>query len=180
MDVLGQPGQAAVARLVGVENLFRMRVESRHPRDGTMRLSGVGVQAGFALETPLGSDPPDSGEEWVTVGIRASDIILSSLEPVGIVGSQPDSWDSDSYRTETTGLHGGVGLRGVPALPGHRSFFGRNGHPRRTASVGCVQGVILLPGPRRYRESGQQPVVREISESLQLKSDLEDFSSLGT
>ena len=83
VDVLGQPGQAAVARLVGVENLFRMRVESRHPRDGTMRLSGVGAQAGFALETPLGSDPPDSGDEWVTVGIRASDIILSSLEPVG-------------------------------------------------------------------------------------------------
>lgn len=83
VDVLGQPGQAAVARLVGVENLFRMRVESRHPRDGTMRLSGVGAQAGFALETPLGSDPTDSGDEWVTVGIRASDIILSSLEPVG-------------------------------------------------------------------------------------------------
>ncbi len=83
VDVLGQPGQAAVARLVGVENLFRMRVESRQPRDGTMRLSGSGVQSGFTLETPLGNDPPGPGEEWVTVGIRASDIILSSLEPVG-------------------------------------------------------------------------------------------------
>ena len=83
VDVLGQPGQAAVARLVGVENLFRMRVESRQPKDGTMRLSGFGVQAGFMLETPLGSSMSASGEEWVTVGIRASDIILSSLEPVG-------------------------------------------------------------------------------------------------
>ena len=82
VDVLGQPGQAAVARLVGVENLFRMKVESRQPRDGTMRLSGTGDQAGFALETPLGNDS-SSVEEWVTVGIRASDIILSSLEPVG-------------------------------------------------------------------------------------------------
>ena len=98
VDVLGQPGQAAVARLVGVENLFRMRVQSRHPRDGTMRLSGIGPEAGFTLETPLGETslretPPGDGpslshslsgeEEWVTVGIRASDIILSSLEPVG-------------------------------------------------------------------------------------------------
>ena len=84
LDVLGQPGQTAVARLVGVENLFRMMVESRHPRDGTMRLAGAGEEAGVALETPLDEGPPASGgEEWVTVGIRASDIILSSVEPVG-------------------------------------------------------------------------------------------------
>ena len=84
VDVLGQPGQAEVARLVGVENLFRMKVESRHPRDGTMRLSGTGAQAGFALETPLGGGQGATGEEeWVTVGIRASDIILSSSEPTG-------------------------------------------------------------------------------------------------
>ena len=82
LDVLGQPGQASVARLVGVENLFQMRVESRHPKDGTMRLSGIGAQAGFILEAPLGVGPP-CGEELVTVGIRASDIILSSVEPVG-------------------------------------------------------------------------------------------------
>ena len=88
VDVLGQPGQAAVARLVGVENLFRMRVVSRQPRDGTMRLTGVGAAAGFTLEAPLGggapSDAGDPGEaEWVTVGIRASDIILAAQEPVG-------------------------------------------------------------------------------------------------
>ena len=84
VDVLGQPGQAEVARLVGVENLFRMRVESRQPRDGTMRLSGAGAEAGFTLETPLGGrQEASSEEEWITVGIRASDIILSSGEPVG-------------------------------------------------------------------------------------------------
>ena len=84
VEVLGQPGQAGVARLVGVENLFRMKVESRHPRDGTMLLSGEGEQAGFSLEAPLDGGPPPPGEvDRVTVGIRASDIILSSLEPAG-------------------------------------------------------------------------------------------------
>ena len=84
VDVLGQPGQAAVARLVGVENLFRMRVDSRHPRDGTMRLSGGGADAGFRLEAPLdGGENGSAREEWVTVGIRASDIILALEEPAG-------------------------------------------------------------------------------------------------
>ena len=84
IDVLGQPGQATVARLVGVENLLRMRVASRHPRDGTMRLSVLGRGRTIFLETPLDSGPAGShGDEWVTVAIRASDIILSSREPVG-------------------------------------------------------------------------------------------------
>ena len=84
VEVLGQPGQASVARLVGVENMFRMRVDSRHPRDGTMRLSGEGQQSGFYLEAPLdGGPPPSGGDDRVTVGIRASDIILSSQEPTG-------------------------------------------------------------------------------------------------
>lgn len=84
VEVLGQPGQATVARLVGVENLFRMKVESRHPRDGTMRLAGQGRLTGFALEAPLDSGPPAPDlEDQVTVGIRASDIILSLDEPAG-------------------------------------------------------------------------------------------------
>ena len=84
LEVLGQPGQAAVANLVGVENLFRMRVDSRHPRDGTMRLSGLGDQASFSLETPIDeSGSSATGSHQVTVGIRASDIILASQEPVG-------------------------------------------------------------------------------------------------
>ena len=84
LDVLGQPGQTAVARLVGVENLFHMRVESRHPRDGTMRLTGEGEEAGVALEAPLDEGAPAGrADDWVTVGIRASDIILSTGEPSG-------------------------------------------------------------------------------------------------
>lgn len=84
VEALGQPGQASVAQLVGVENLFRMKVEARHPRDGTMLLTGLYEQQGFRLEAPLDTVPPDSGNgDVVTVGIRASDIILASQEPVG-------------------------------------------------------------------------------------------------
>ncbi len=84
VEVLGQPGQTAVANLVGVENLFRMRVESRHPRDGTMRLTGEGKEGPVVLEAPLDEGPVDDrAHDWVTVGIRASDIILSSGEPSG-------------------------------------------------------------------------------------------------
>ena len=84
VEALGQPGQAAVARLVGVENLFSMRVESRLPRDGTMRLCGEGEYASFTLEAPLDGGPPAPGaDDRVAVGIRASDIILSLEEPAG-------------------------------------------------------------------------------------------------
>ena len=84
IDVLGQPGQTAVANLVGVENLFRMRVESRHARDGTMRLTAEGRERPVVLEAPLDEAPMDEqAGDWVTVGIRASDIILSSDEPSG-------------------------------------------------------------------------------------------------
>ena len=84
IDVLGQPGQTAVANLVGVENLFRMRVESRHPRDGTMRLTAEGRERPVVLEAPLDEAPMDEqAGDWVTVGIRASDIILASDEPSG-------------------------------------------------------------------------------------------------
>ena len=84
LEVLGQPGQASVANLVGIENLFRMTVDSRHPRDGTMRLSGIGDQAGFSLETPIDESASSTTvRQLVSVGIRASDIILASQEPVG-------------------------------------------------------------------------------------------------
>ena len=72
LRVLEQPGQGQVARLVGVENLLQMRVADRLPQDGTMV-----CQAGErALETPL-ADGYAVGDT-VTVGIRASDIILAA------------------------------------------------------------------------------------------------------
>ncbi len=93
LDVLGQPGQSRTARLVGVENLLPMRVITRFPRDGTMTCAGSGLQ----LEVPLGELNPG---EAVSVGIRASDIILAQTEPVG-----------SSARNRLTGLVTGVELR---------------------------------------------------------------------
>jgi molybdate transport system ATP-binding protein len=79
LQVLGQPGQARLARLVGVENILSMRVESRHPQDGTMlcvsRDGSTGTESGLRLEVPL-SDLAEG--QPVTVGIRASDVILAA------------------------------------------------------------------------------------------------------
>ena len=98
LQVLGQPGQGRVARLVGVENLLKLRVASRHPQDGTMVCAGAGLPgANLQLEVPLGS--PDTGDA-VTVGIRASDIILADAEPQG-----------SSARNRLYGVVAGVELR---------------------------------------------------------------------
>ena len=84
LEVLGQPGRGRVAALVGVENIFRLKVVSRNSRDGTM----VCVGDDLRLEVPL--DQPEPGPEahraqddGVTVAIRASDIILAAEEPRG-------------------------------------------------------------------------------------------------
>lgn len=82
LPVLGQPGQGRVARLVGVENLLRLRIESWHPQDGTMVCTGNGVR----LEVPLGdagantndAAAPADEDALITVGVRASDIILAT------------------------------------------------------------------------------------------------------
>ena len=82
LDVLGQPGQGEVARLVGVENLLRLTVSARNSRDGTMVCEGGGI----SLEVPLRDISASQGEachglEPVTVGVRSSDIIVASREP---------------------------------------------------------------------------------------------------
>ena len=84
LDVLGQPGQGRVARLLGVENQFSLTVESRNARDGTMICVGGGLRIEVPLDEPTLS-PGTSGTETdrVTVAIRASDIILSSQEISG-------------------------------------------------------------------------------------------------
>ena len=98
LQVLGQPGQGRVARLVGVENLLKLRVASRHPQDGTMVCAGAGLPgANLQLEVPLGD--PETGDA-VTVGIRASDIILADAEPQG-----------SSARNRLYGVVAGVELR---------------------------------------------------------------------
>ncbi|HLF04130.1 MAG TPA: TOBE domain-containing protein, partial [Dehalococcoidia bacterium] len=78
LQVLGQPGQGRVARLVGVENLLPLRVERRFPADGTMVCVGEGARQGLRLEVPL-ADCQEG--EAVTVGLRASDVILAGEEP---------------------------------------------------------------------------------------------------
>ena len=72
LSVLEQPGRGRVARLVGVENLLVMQVSARFPQDGTMVCSA----GDHSLETPL-ADGLEVGDA-VTVGIRASDIILAA------------------------------------------------------------------------------------------------------
>ena len=79
LEILGQPGQGRLARLVGVENLLNLTVASLHPQDGTMICTGDSTDS-LRLEVPL-SDVA-SGDR-VTVGIRASDIILADTEPRG-------------------------------------------------------------------------------------------------
>jgi molybdate transport system ATP-binding protein len=101
LPVLGQPGQARVARLVGVENILSMRVASRHPQDGTMvcvsRQGPTGSRAGLRLEVPLSELAVG---QPVTVGIRASDIILAG-----------DKLDSSSARNQVRGKVVAVELR---------------------------------------------------------------------
>ena len=94
LSVLEQPGQGQVARLVGVENLLNMRVAARLPQDGTM----VCEAGERSLETPL-ADGYAVGDT-VTVGIRASDIILAT-------GPLPQS----SARNTWSGVVSAVDLR---------------------------------------------------------------------
>ena len=106
LDVLGQPGQGRVARMVGVENLFTLSVESRNPRDGTMVCAGGGLR----FEVPLAEaaptpelhrpEPHRTQGDQVAVAIRASDIILASEEPRGM-----------SARNRLRGVVTGVELR---------------------------------------------------------------------
>ena len=84
LDVLGQPGQGRVARLVGVENLFHLNVESRNARDGTMMCEGGGLRIEVPLDEPVPIPEPDRVEgDQVAVAIRASDIILADRELTG-------------------------------------------------------------------------------------------------
>ena len=84
LEVLGQPNQGRVARLVGVENLLPMQIASRQPQDGTMICSLQSdlspSERSLHLEVPL-SDFSEG--ESVTVGIRASDVILATSELQG-------------------------------------------------------------------------------------------------
>ena len=115
LTALEQPGRGRVARLVGVENLLEMRVAARLPQDGTM----VCVAADHLLETPL-ADGCAVGDP-VTVGIRASDIILAA-------GPLPES----SARNTWAGIVSEVALR----PPGYEVTLDCDGVPLRCHITG--------------------------------------------
>jgi molybdate transport system ATP-binding protein len=86
LEVLGQPGQGRVARLVGVENLFNLRVQERNARDGTMTCVGLGLRLEVPLDSHISGGAAtaiEDEDDRVTVGIRASDIILAKRELSG-------------------------------------------------------------------------------------------------
>ncbi|MBI4202894.1 MAG: molybdenum ABC transporter ATP-binding protein [Chloroflexi bacterium] len=77
LAVLGYPPQSSVARLSGVENLYRGRVISRADQEGVM----VCRVAGVDLEAPLGEQAV--GQE-VAIGLRSRDVLLATQQPHGL------------------------------------------------------------------------------------------------
>ena len=128
LEVLGQPGQGRVARLVGVENLLDLLVDSRHPLDGTMVCNGSN-QPGIRLEVPLFDAAPG---DRITVGIRASDIILADSEPRG-----------SSARNRLAGVVSDVQLR----PPGYQVRLDCNGVDLRCHITGTsLNEMGIAPG----------------------------------
>jgi molybdate transport system ATP-binding protein len=78
-EMMTAPRQETVAQLAGFENIFDVTVVAVQENRGTMacRLAASDVE----LETPLVRAEAGSA---LRVGIRAGDILLASLEPVGL------------------------------------------------------------------------------------------------
>ena len=138
LSALEQPGQGRVAQLVGVENRLAMRVAARLPQDGTMvcRMDADAAPTGAVptLETPL-ADGLAVGDA-VTVGIRASDIILAA-EPL------PQS----SARNTWTGVVREVSLR----PPGYEVALDCGGLTLRCHITGAsLDAMGIAPGQRLW------------------------------
>jgi molybdate transport system ATP-binding protein len=82
-EVLTAPLLETVAQLAGFENIFDASVEAVHPERGTMtcRLSTDGGGPPVVLETPLVRGGVGAR---LRVGIRAGDILLATIPPVGL------------------------------------------------------------------------------------------------
>jgi len=78
-EVMSAPRQESVAQLAGFENIFDGTVVTTNPARGTMtcRLSGTNVE----LETPLMRAAEGTN---LRVGIRAGDILLAIVLPLGL------------------------------------------------------------------------------------------------
>ena len=109
-----------------MENLLEMRVTARLPQDGTM----VCAAAEHLLETPL-ADGCTVGDP-VTVGIRASDIILAA-------GPLPQS----SARNTWAGVVSAVS----PRPPGYEVTLECDGVPLRCHITGTsLDAMGIAPG----------------------------------
>jgi molybdate transport system ATP-binding protein len=91
-QVLRAPQQETVAQLAGFENILDAKVESLHPDRGTMTCLLYQAKSGHPdermlrrepvpLETPLVRAEPGSA---LRIGIRAGDILLAIVPPVGL------------------------------------------------------------------------------------------------
>lgn len=80
-DVMLAPMQETVAQLAGFENVFDAEVQAVRPERGTMtcRISGEG--GALFLETPLVHGGAGAA---LRIGIRAGDILLATVPPVGL------------------------------------------------------------------------------------------------
>ena len=78
-QVMNAPYRETVAQLAGFENIFEVTVSATHEDRGTMtcRVGGSEVE----LETPLVRTAQTSK---LRVGIRAGDILLANVDPVGL------------------------------------------------------------------------------------------------
>jgi molybdate transport system ATP-binding protein len=82
-EVLSAPQQETIAQLAGFENIFDATVDSLHADRGTMTCSLHSGKQGPAvqLETPLVRAEVGA---MLRVGIRAGDILLAIVRPVGL------------------------------------------------------------------------------------------------
>ena len=80
-EVMTAPLQETVAQLVGVENILDALVDAVRPERGTMTCRVTGEGGPVLLETPLVRGGVGSP---LRVGIRAGDILLATVPPVGL------------------------------------------------------------------------------------------------
>jgi molybdate transport system ATP-binding protein len=80
-EVIAAPLQETVAQLIGFENVFDAVVEAIRPERGTMTCRIAGDGGPLLLETPLVRGGVGSA---LRVGIRAGDILLATVPPVGL------------------------------------------------------------------------------------------------
>jgi len=80
-EVISAPWIETAAQLAGMENIFDATVEAVHPERGTMVCRLAGDDDSVMLETPLVRGGVGAA---LRVGIRAGDILLATVPPVGL------------------------------------------------------------------------------------------------